>query len=140
MAETRAILTQSEKDIAILIVEDDTMSRTFLRRILKEEGFTNISAVQDGLEAQKEITKHRYDVVLLDLQLPGLDGVEVLKLLRQRHARARVMVITSSNERHVVEQVLEAGAQDYLVKPFAPSVVIERLVRLIRHKGDAKSE
>ena len=114
---------------SILVVEDDPFFRALLTRRLHEEGFTDVQAVEDGLEALRSVRNGRIDLVLLDIELPGLDGIQVLHELKSdaRLSDIPVIVISGLDEMKSVVRCLELGAEDYLPKPFDPAILRARI-------------
>jgi DNA-binding response OmpR family regulator len=123
----------------VLVVEDDHRLANTLRRGLEEEGFA-ADTVHDGEDALALTMTTEYDVVLLDVMLPGVDGIEVSRHLRARRMRVPILMLTARDS--VDDRVLglESGADDYLVKPFALREVIARIRALTRrHLPDRSS-
>jgi len=115
----------------VLIVDDDPKLLNMLRRTLAYEGFRVLSAA-DGNEALAELQAHRPDVVVLDWLMPGLNGLGVLERMRAAGDKTLVLMLTARDAvEHRVEG-LEGGADDYLVKPFAPAELLARLHALLR--------
>jgi DNA-binding response OmpR family regulator len=118
-------------NMRILLVEDDSFLAKGLSLVLKDSGFC-VDLVEDGLEADLYLCTTPYDLVILDLCLPGIDGIDVLK--RLRHRKNNVPVIILSARDLVAERVigLDAGANDYLTKPFHMDELEARIRALIR--------
>ena len=115
----------------MLVVEDDTRMSALLRRGLAEEGYA-VDVTGEGAEAVWLATENDYDAVVLDLMLPGLDGYEVCRRLRGAGRWAPVLMLTARDG--VLDRVrgLDAGADDYLVKPFSFAELAARLRALLR--------
>jgi DNA-binding response OmpR family regulator len=124
----------------ILIVEDERKVASFIARALRENSYA-VDVAETGEKGLELATDVRYDAILLDVRLPGASGVEVCRELRQQGIEAPVMMLTA---RGLVEQRvagLDAGADDYLVKPFALAELLARVRALVRrgfHSGNAK--
>lgn len=113
----------------ILVIEDDRFLRDLIVQKLKKEGFVVLEAI-DGEEGIKMTREHSTDLVLLDLILPGIDGFEVLKKMKEDSATKNIPVIILSNlgQKEDVERGLRLGAQDYLIKAhFTPGEIIEKV-------------
>lgn len=118
----------------LLLVEDDPMIGASIRSGLKQEGYT-VDWVRDGAAAEQAAANGVYELVLLDLGLPRRDGLEVLTALRRRHDTVPVLVITARDA--VADRIrgLDAGADDYLVKPFDLDELAARIRALLRRQG-----
>lgn len=114
----------------ILTVEDDERIRTAVRLALEDEGW-EVEETANGEEALAAFTREPSDVVLIDIMLPGVDGFEVCRSIRRTSAVPIVMV-TARSDTHDVVAGLEAGADDYLTKPFAPKELSARIRALLR--------
>ncbi|HAT46693.1 MAG TPA: DNA-binding response regulator [Ktedonobacter sp.] len=123
----------------ILIVDDDPRITDLLRRVLAYEGYSVASAAS-GNEALKRTLERPPDLVVLDIMLPGLDGLEVARRLRAADDNVPVLMVTARDA--VADRVkgLETGADDYLVKPFAPEELVARVKALLRRNQEARHE
>ena len=120
----------------ILLVEDDRALRESLLQILQHGGY-DVESVVDGRTADERLSAGAYDLVVLDLGLPELDGVEVLRRLRGRRDPTAVLVLTARDEVGDRVRGLDAGADDYLTKPFAVPEFEARVRALMRRGGIA---
>ncbi len=120
----------------LLIVEDMESVVTLLRTILEREGFEVVSA-QDGLEALEAVRREKPDLLLLDLILPGLDGLEVLRRIRNDPQTAHLPVIILSGKEEERDKVigLEIGADDYVTKPFQANELVARIKSRLRRSA-----
>jgi DNA-binding response OmpR family regulator len=110
--------------VKVLIVEDDAKLSRFLVRILVEEGFTADTCLK-GVDALKQASTLRYDLILLDWMLPDIDGLSICRALRQRGFSTPILMLTARGELRERVLGLESGADDYLVKPFE----VDELIR-----------
>ncbi len=117
----------------ILVVEDELKMADYLRRGLKEQGYT-VDAAHDGVEGQHFAMEFDYDVIVLDVMLPRLDGFSVLRALRaqRRNQHTPVIMLTARDRVEDRVQGLRDGADDYLVKPFSFLELVARLQALTR--------
>jgi two-component system response regulator MprA len=120
----------------VLIVDDDPKLLNMLRRTLMYEGFHVLTAT-NGNEALAEVQSHRPEVVVLDWLMPGLDGIGVLKHLRAVEDKTLVLMLTARDTVENRVEGLERGADDYLVKPFAPAELLARIHALLRRPAVA---
>jgi len=118
----------------LLLVEDDSMIGDSVRQGLRQDGFT-VDWVLDGRGAELALHNEVYDLLVLDLGLPKKDGLDVLKTLRQRGNRIPVLILTARDT--VADRVkgLDAGADDYLVKPFDLDELAARIRALLRRRS-----
>ena len=120
----------------ILVVDDERAVRESLERALRLEGY-DVELASDGREALGTLSEHHTDAIVLDLMMPNVDGIEVCRRLRSRGDRTPVLILTARDS--VSDRVtgLDAGADDYVVKPFALDELMARLRALLRRSGVA---
>ncbi|OPA81406.1 DNA-binding response regulator [Paenibacillus selenitireducens] len=117
----------------ILVVDDEERIRRLLKMYLEKEGYT-IEEAEDGETALQKSLETDFDLILLDVMLPGIDGVEVCTRLRQSKATPVIMLTAKGEEINRV-QGFEVGADDYVVKPFSPREVIYRVKAILRRSS-----
>ncbi len=122
----------------ILIIEDDERIRTALRLALEDEGWS-VEEAGSGEEALAAFDRSPADVVLVDITLPGRDGFDVCRSLR-RESDVPIVMVTARSDTHDVVGGLEAGADDYLTKPFAPKELSARIRALLRRARAAGAD
>ncbi|BCB89591.1 response regulator transcription factor [Phytohabitans suffuscus] len=115
----------------VLVVEDEVSLAETVREGLVGEGFA-VDVVHTGPDGLWAATEHRYDVVVLDLMLPGLSGYEVCRRLRERKVWTPVLMLTAKDGEYDQADALDLGADDYLTKPFSFVVLVARLRALVR--------
>ncbi|HWH14432.1 MAG TPA: response regulator transcription factor [Miltoncostaeaceae bacterium] len=120
----------------ILVVDDERAIRRLLRMYLTDAGFT-VAEAADGDEALDQVRRGGIDLVLLDLNLPEVDGFEVTRRMREIAALPVIMVTARTEEAHRVTG-LELGADDYVVKPFSPLEVVARVKAVLRRAAGAQ--
>jgi DNA-binding response OmpR family regulator len=122
----------------ILVVEDDRIVGQYVKRGLEEQQF-HVDLVDDGLEALRQISGGTYDLVILDLRLPGMTGFEVLRTVRDRGITSPILVLTAQDEVDHKVQALRSGADDYVTKPFAFEELLARVEAIGRRPRQLRS-
>ena len=107
----------SERPVRIVVAEDEAIIRLDLVETLRAEGYDVVADTGRGDEAIELVAAHEPDVVLLDIKMPGLDGIDVTRAITAER-RAAVVILTAFSQRELIEQAREAGAMAYLVKPY----------------------
>src|SRR5262252_8178675 len=128
--ETVAPRFDAEPQRRVLIVDDETSLREVLGQYLRLEGFLTLEA-SDGVEALQIAQRTPPDLIILDLMLPGIDGVEVCRRLREMTA-APILMLTARHEETDKLEGFQAGADDYVTKPFSPREVVMRVRAIMR--------
>lgn len=123
-----------EKKRKILIVDDDSRLRALLERYLGEQGFT-VKAVADSGQMDRALARELYDLMVLDLMLPGEDGLAICRRLRAQENMIPVVMLTAKGDE--VDRIvgLEMGADDYLPKPFNPRELVARINAVLRRQA-----
>lgn len=122
----------------ILLVEDDTQLADLVRLYLEDAGF-RVDVVQDGITALQNFSARRPDVVVLDIMLPGLDGWQVCRRIRQE-SRVPVIMLTARGEEEDRLRGFELGADDYVVKPFLPRELVARVKAQLRRRSESPEQ
>jgi two-component system response regulator QseB len=127
-------ISKTDSHVRLLLIEDDAMIRDSVAQGLRPDGFT-VDAVGDGAAGLLALKTHAYDLLLLDLGLPHMDGIAVLGALRQRGDKIPVLILTARDA--VADRVrgLNAGADDYLIKPFDLQELAARIHALLRRQA-----
>ncbi len=119
----------------ILIVDDASFMRSVLKDIIKNNGLASeIFEAADGIEGVKAFQRIRPDLVTMDVNMPRADGIQALRAILKIDPTAKVVMITSVEEKHIVQDAIKLGARDYVVKPFDRSNVPLTLNKVIRQK------
>lgn len=118
----------------VLIVDDEQSILTLLQYNLQQAGFEVISAM-DGEEAKNKALTENPDLIVLDLMLPKLDGIEVCKQLRQKKVETPILMLTAKDDEFDKVLGLELGADDYMTKPFSPRELVARVKAILRRAG-----
>jgi len=128
-----------EQPARILVVDDEPAVQSALSRALTLEHYT-VAQAMDGVQALERLGADPYEAVILDIAMPRLDGLEVCRRLREGGDRTPVLMLTAREEIDDRVAGLDAGADDYLVKPFALRELLARLRALLRRAGDEEDE
>lgn len=122
---------------SILIVDDEELNRSLLERRLKDDGY-EITVCETGLDALELVNNKKFDLILLDIMLPDISGIKVLEGIRKNPELngTQVIMVTASDDREIVLQCIETGAADYLIKPFAMSIVKLRVNRSLSKQSN----
>ncbi len=118
--------------VKILVVDDAFFIRKVLKDILNDIGYTNVIEAQDGLAAIEMYKRSKPDLVTLDINMPRMDGMQALKKLKELDPKAKVLMVTSVEQKHIVHEAIKLGAKDYIVKPFNRAMIgaiIDRVAR-----------
>lgn len=122
----------------VLVVEDEKKTASFIRKALQAEGFA-VDMCDNGNDALTAATTTAFDGIVLDIMLPGRDGLSVLRQLRDRKNATPVLLLSARGEVNERVEGLDAGADDYLPKPFALVELVARVRALGRRGGESKS-
>ncbi len=124
----------NERHSHLLVVDDDARLRDLLLRYLREQGF-EVKAVPDAAQMDKLRSREHFDLIVLDLMLPGEDGLSICRRLRGQGDRTPVIMLTAKGDE--VDRIvgLEMGADDYLPKPFNPRELLARINAVLRRQG-----
>jgi len=125
--------TSAHRPNRILVVDDDARIRDLLRRYLTQEGF-DVLLAEDGRALNKQLTRETVDLIVLDLMLPGEDGLTICRRLRAGNDTTPIIMLTAKVEE--VDRIvgLEVGADDYLAKPFNPRELLARINAVLRRR------
>ncbi len=115
----------------VLVVDDAAFMRMMIRDILAKEGYVIHEAV-NGRDAVDKYEEIRPDLVTLDITMPEMNGLDALKLIREKHPAARVLMVSAMGQQKMIVEALEAGALDFLVKPFQPTKVLETVKKCLQ--------
>lgn len=120
----------------ILIVDDEASIVTLLKFNIEKAGYAT-DVAYDGVEAVKKAEANHYDLIVLDLMLPQMDGMDVCKQLRQKQIETPILMLTAKDDELDKILGLELGADDYLTKPFSPKEVVARIKAILRRMRQA---
>jgi len=127
----------------VLIVEDDEFNRDLMQKRIKQSGYKT-SCAKDGKEALEVLEKQKFDLMLLDLMMPGIDGIEVLKRMKadQKYPKIPVIMVSALDDSERIATCMEHGATDYITKPFNAVLLRTRIESVLKekHLEDSKQD
>jgi two-component system chemotaxis response regulator CheY len=121
----------------VLIADDASFMRQMIREIIEPEGFEIVAEAADGVQAVEQYEAARPDLVTMDIVMPKRSGLDAVKAILETDPTACVVMCSALGQESLVMEALQAGAKDFIVKPFKPDAVIETLNRLVE-KQDAE--
>jgi CheY-like chemotaxis protein len=110
-------LNQYQPSVSILIAEDNSINRALLSKKLKVEGFNNLYMAINGQEAYELAVKHNPDLILMDVQMPVMDGNEAMRKLRENNFQGKIVALSANDFKEEIEKSLKSGANEYITKP-----------------------
>lgn len=126
-----------EKKPRVLVVDDDNLMREILKAILRDEGFNVVGEAKDGASALGLVGRHSPDVVCLDVNMPGMSGLEVLKAVQDASPDTKVVMITGDSSTSTVREAVSFGASGYIIKPFNQKRVGEAVRAALKGPDDS---
>ncbi|MGQ9656400.1 MAG: response regulator [Fimbriimonadales bacterium] len=109
----------------IMITDDALFMRVTLKNILTQNGLEVVAEASNGREAVELYEQHKPDLVFMDITMPEMDGLEALKAIRAKDPSAKVVMCTAMGQKQIVVEAIQAGAKDFIVKPFQPERIME---------------
>ncbi|GEN23668.1 chemotaxis response regulator CheY [Halomonas cupida] len=127
----------ADKNMRILVVDDFPTMRRIVRSLLKELGFNNVEEAEDGQEGLTRLREGGYDFVVSDWNMPNLDGLEMLKIIRADDALKSlpVLMVTAEAKKENIIAAAQAGANGYVVKPFTAATLEEKMGKIFEKLG-----
>ncbi|MFN9691847.1 MAG: response regulator [Vampirovibrionales bacterium] len=114
----------------VLVVDDSAVMRKVIIRELKQCGIEDVTEATDGIEGLEAASKESFDLILMDWNMPGLLGIDVVRKLREAQITTPIMMVTTEGERNNVVIAIQAGANNYLVKPFSSEDFSQKIEQL----------
>jgi two-component system chemotaxis response regulator CheY len=114
----------------VLIADDSQFMRFVLKKILENNGFKVVADVENGMKAVEQYKATKPDLVTMDVVMPGMDGIEATRAIMEADSNAKVVVVSALGQQPLVNEAMEAGAKDFIVKPFEETKVVEVIKKL----------
>lgn len=115
----------------VLICDDAMFTRTLINDILVKAGYKVVAEASNGLQAIDKYKKVKPDIVIMDLIMPDMGGIEAIKKIKEQDANAIIVVCSAMGQQALVMEALDAGAKDFIVKPFQPAQILDTLKKLL---------
>ncbi|MFC3799369.1 response regulator [Cohnella sp. GCM10012308] len=119
----------------ILVVDDAAFMRMMLKSILQKGGHEVIGEAENGAVAVEKYAMLKPDLVTMDITMPIMEGIEAVRLIRANHSDARIIMCSAMGQQGMIIQAIQAGAKDFIVKPFQEDRVIESVNKLLKAEG-----
>ena len=128
---------KTREDVLILLVDDDDLFLNFCNRMLEREDF-NVHTANNGKEGLEKVQEHHYDVILLDVSMPYMDGITCLKQLQETKCDAAVIMVTGRGDVQTAVEAMKHGAADFIEKPFSPNNLLVRIDEALAEREKAR--
>ena len=115
----------------VLIADDASFMRQMIRDIIEPEGYEVVGEASDGVEVVEKFRKLRPDLVMMDIVMPKRSGIDAVRAIRSEDAGATVVMCSALGQETLVMEAIQAGAKDFIVKPFKPDAVITTLAKVV---------
>lgn len=115
----------------ILICDDAAFMRMMIKDILTKNGYTVVGEAENGQIATEKYTELKPDLVLMDITMPEMDGIQALKKIKESDADAKVIMCSAMGQQSMVIEAIQSGARDFIVKPFQPERVLEAVSKVV---------
>jgi len=129
-------MTRHNRAVRVLVIDDEVALAEAVARGLEADGF-EVSLAHDGLEGLERARSERFDLIVLDIMLPGMNGYKVCRTLRDEEVWTPILMLTAKDGEYDEAEALDTGADDFLSKPFSFVVLVARLRALARRRSDA---
>lgn len=125
-------MSNDKKSSRVLVVDDDTLMREILKAILRDEGYGLFGEAKDGQSALAQLERGRPDLICLDVNMPGMSGIDVLKAIQLKAPGMPVLMVTGDASMNTVREAVSLGAVGYLIKPFNAKRVADSLNAVLK--------
>ena len=114
----------------VLITDDTAFMRMTLKNVLEKNGYEVVGEAEDGVQAVAKYKETSPDLVTMDITMPNMDGITAIKKIMEDDPQARIVVVSAMGQKSLVIEALNAGAKDFIVKPFQPDRIVEALQKV----------
>ncbi|HEY5531470.1 MAG TPA: response regulator [Candidatus Anoxymicrobiaceae bacterium] len=121
---------------SVLIVDDALFMRMMIKDILSKDGLEVVGEAENGIEAVKKYAELRPDLVTMDIVMPEMDGIEAVRNIIRIDPMAKVLMCSAMGQQPLVVEALEAGAKDFIIKPFQPAKVVEAVRKALQNDAE----
>jgi two-component system chemotaxis response regulator CheY len=121
---------------SVLIVDDALFMRMMIKDILSKDGFEVVGEAENGIEAVKKYAELRPNLVTMDIVMPEMDGIEAVRNIIRIDPLAKVLMCSAMGQQPLVVEALEAGAKDFIIKPFQPAKVVEAVRKALQNDAE----
>ncbi|MFC5471722.1 response regulator [Cohnella suwonensis] len=115
----------------ILVVDDAAFMRMMLKEMLAKGGHQVVGEAANGAEAVEQYRKLVPDLVTMDITMPVMEGIEAVRLIKQEHPNAKIIMCSAMGQQGMVVEAIQAGARDFVIKPFQPERVLEAVMKVL---------
>ncbi len=115
----------------ILLVDDAAFMRMMIKDTLSKNGYTDLHEAADGAQAIEKFEEIKPDLVIMDITMPNVDGLEALKTIMGKHADAKVVMCSAMGQESMVIEAIKSGAKDFIVKPFKPDRILKTVSSIL---------
>jgi len=116
----------------ILIADDAMFMRSSIKKIIEENGHTTVGEAANGEEAIRMYTELKPDAIILDITMPGMNGIDALKHIKKLDPKARIIICSAVGQPAVIAQAIESGAKEFIVKPFEKEQILAAIDKVMR--------
>lgn len=127
-------MTDHNSSIKIVVVDDSSFSRNMIIKMLREENFDVIGEAENATEGLKVIQETQPHIVITDIVMPEVSGLELAATLSKSHPQIAIIIISSLSQEHIVIEAIAAGASDFIAKPIEKSVLLDSIFKIVNQK------
>lgn len=117
--------------VKIMLVDDAAFMRMMIKNALAQNGYSDFIEAQDGVEAVKKYEEEKPDIVIMDITMPNMDGLQALKKIRENDSSAKIVMCTAMGQESMVVDAIKSGAKDFIVKPFNADRIVQTVKSIL---------